>query len=1093
MYLKSISLKGFKSFPDRTRLEFGPGISVIVGPNGSGKSNITDAVLWALGEQSPLAVRGQSMQDMVFAGGEGVKGRAAAEVEVVIDNADGRLQTEFAEIAITRHVDRSGEGTYLLNGARCRLVDLLEVLSDSGLGKEMHSVISQGKVEAIVHSKAEDRTAMIEEAAGLTKHRKRRHRAQLKLRRTQDNLDRALDVEREARSRLRPLKRQAEAAELHARLERQGLEARGDLVGDELVGLRQELAAAERSASEARAGREAIDRELISGAHAREEAERSFAEHGRAREQLAGRLFAARSAGERLEIRLESARQALEAVRSRLQRSERALAEPRSTPEAEPEGGRLAELETELERLERERAARLDAELAEVEAERAAAEQAGTELEHRLQEIEQRLEEARAGAEEAAARGRELTGRGSEQNRAQAKLEVELEGLEERFRLAGESARESGWRLADRVDVDSGYEAALGAALGGRLGARVVGSVAEAAAAVERSADAGMRAIVSRGSAAQPAPSRVAPATGAERLREHVRPAEEVRSLVDRLLRDAWVLRRIADVPDSFNGVAVTREGVAYDGASREVWRSPAGGAERAIAERARREELHALLEGAAADHRRLHEEIERAALVQREASERRDLLEGELRDARRRRSETLESVRRCAWLIEQRREHGGGPEEARRAELSGEIAAERRLGERLERERSERATRRRRLESLAARDRELVPAAERLVSAIAEAGAAVAARRDALDAELSADQAAGEEVAARLRELATHEYELQARLREAAEALTHEEVKVAQVRDREAAVAQDLAAVGKRLGLELAPPAERLPGEGRAELEARLERLERRRERLGPVNPLAEREYEEAVAHVEELETQRTDLESALAELQGLIRETDRLIRDSFDETFEAAAKNFEDVIERLFPGGRGRLRRVSAARTPRPVLGGEEGDEREEAATFGERPAGAETGAADDHPSIDPAAGLPADGTYSDLNAVGIEIEVTPAGKTTRRLSLLSGGEKSLVALAFMFAVFLARPCPFYILDEVEAALDDANIDRFLALIRAYSDRAQFIVVTHQRRTMEAADVLYGVSMGKDGVSKVLSRRLEREAEPESRAQAA
>ena len=247
MYLKSITLKGFKSFPDRTRLEFGPGISVIVGPNGSGKSNVTDAVLWALGEQSPLAVRGQTMQDMVFAGGQGVKGRSSAQVEILIDNAAGRLQSEFAEISISREVDRSGEGTYRLNGARCRLVDLLEVLSDSGLGKEMHSVISQGKVEAIVHSKPEDRTAMIEEAAGLTKHRKRRHRAQLKLRRTQDNLDRALDVEREARSRLRPLKRQAEAAELHARLERQSLEARSGLMADDLIVLRQELATAAQS------------------------------------------------------------------------------------------------------------------------------------------------------------------------------------------------------------------------------------------------------------------------------------------------------------------------------------------------------------------------------------------------------------------------------------------------------------------------------------------------------------------------------------------------------------------------------------------------------------------------------------------------------------------------------------------------------------------------------------------------------------------------------------------------------------------------------------------------------------------------------
>ena len=232
VYLSSLTLKGFKSFPDRTRLEFGPGVSVIVGPNGSGKSNVTDAVLWALGEQSPLAVRGQSMQDVIFGGGHGVQARQAAEVELVLDNSDGTVDLPFGEISILRRLDRSGEGEYRLNGARCRLVDVIEVLSDTGLGKEMHSVISQGRVEAIVTSKPRDRRMLIEEAAGLGKHRKRRRRAQLKLERTQENLDRALDIEREARSRLRPLKRQAEAAELHARLERQTLETRWELARD---------------------------------------------------------------------------------------------------------------------------------------------------------------------------------------------------------------------------------------------------------------------------------------------------------------------------------------------------------------------------------------------------------------------------------------------------------------------------------------------------------------------------------------------------------------------------------------------------------------------------------------------------------------------------------------------------------------------------------------------------------------------------------------------------------------------------------------------------------------------------------------------
>src|SRR5438876_1919308 len=252
MHLRSITLKGFKSFPNRTRLEFAPGIAVIIGPNGSGKSNITDAVLWALGEQSPLAVRGQTMQDVIFAGGHGVPSRKEAEVEVVIDNANGALNSDFSEIAITRFLGRDGESGYRLNGARCRLIDVLEVLSDTGLGKEMHSVVSQGRVEHIVTSKPRDRRLLIEEAAGLGKHRKRRRRAQLKLQRTQDNLDRALDVEREARSRLRPLKRQAQAADIHARLERESAELRGRLLASELHAHATELSGAESAAAKAR-------------------------------------------------------------------------------------------------------------------------------------------------------------------------------------------------------------------------------------------------------------------------------------------------------------------------------------------------------------------------------------------------------------------------------------------------------------------------------------------------------------------------------------------------------------------------------------------------------------------------------------------------------------------------------------------------------------------------------------------------------------------------------------------------------------------------------------------------------------------------
>jgi chromosome segregation protein len=268
------------------------------------------------------------------------------------------------------------------------------------------------------------------------------------------------------------------------------------------------------------------------------------------------------------------------------------------------------------------------------------------------------------------------------------------------------------------------------------------------------------------------------------------------------------------------------------------------------------------------------------------------------------------------------------------------------------------------------------------------------------------------------------------------------------------------MAAIVEKLGEEVPPAETAMTEEERAEIDRRLERLDRRRAQIGPVNPLAEREYEEALEHVEQLQAQREDTERAMRELESLIREIDEEIERAFEETFEATAANFEEMVEHLFPGGRGRLRRVSL----RAVREEEQAPEAEE---------GAEVPEAD-----------PDEEEQEERDEFGVEIEVNPAGKSTRKLSLMSGGEKSLVALAFVFAVFLARPCPFYILDEVEAALDDANIDRFLQLIRRFSDRAQFVIVTHQKRTMDAADVLYGVTMGGDGVTKVVSRKLPREA---------
>ncbi len=509
----------------------------------------------------------------------------------------------------------------------------------------------------------------------------------------------------------------------------------------------------------------------------------------------------------------------------------------------------------------------------------------------------------------------------------------------------------------------------------------------------------------------------------------------------------------LAEVPEGFTGVAVTLAGRRLDGATGELSQSEPGGAERVLEERRRRDELVAESERAAAEELEAGRAAESAAEAIANADATRDAADAAHRRSAREAAEAAEAVSRTEWVIARRREAPDeGPGAVRRAELIAGLRAERRLAERIEAERAERTRSLERVRAGIESDAGIARDAERAAVALERAHAAVAARREQLAEQLDRHAAGGEETATALRGCAHEEAELQGRLRDASEAVTGAEVAAQQVRDTAADVERDLNDLAGRLGLEAQPATEPLPDDEREALDARVERLNRRREQLGPVNPLAKQEYDEAVAHVDELEEQRGDLESALAELEGLIAETDRRIRESFEETFEAAAKNFEEVVEHLFPGGRGRLRLVQSE-GPRAVIAGEEAPDAEDAAPAGEE---------DEQPEA------------------GVEIEVTPPGKSSKRLSLLSGGEKSLVALAFMFAVFLARPCPFYILDEVEAALDDINIDRFLQLVRRYSDRAQFIVVTHQKRTMDAADTLYGVSMGGDGISRVISRRL-------------
>jgi chromosome segregation protein len=1067
MHLKSLTLKGFKSFPDRTRLEFGPGVSVIVGPNGSGKSNVTDAVLWALGEQSPLAVRGASMQDVIFGGGRGVQARAAAEVELVLDNGEGSELLPMSEISILRRLDRSGDGEYRLNGARCRLVDVLEILSDTGLGKEMHSVVSQGRIEAIVTSKPRDRRLLIEEAAGLGKHRKRRRRAQLKLERTQDNLDRALDVEREARSRLRPLKRQAEAAELHQRLERQSVEARWELARDGARARRAGLAEAEAAAATAKAAREEAQQRLAAVARRREAAETALQARTQQREDLSARVYRARGASDRIELRGERAAETAASLAERIvrRRSQIEALEAQALEDAPDEAGRerVQQLEAQLAQLDRDHEAELERELEALEAQRATAVQQAEGLTDRVAAASEALKAADAAADGARRERREAEKAVEAARREAARVGAQLAAANQFLRTHA-GAPGGARALAGELAVADGYELALAAALDGRLGAALVDDLGAGAALLDRAGRDGARALVlapQGDEAAPPAAVGAAPVAGAQALVDLVDGPAAARAL----LADVWVVDDLDALPDDFAAVAVTTTGRAWSAATRELRQVAAGGAERVLAERNRRDRLIAESQGAVRAEQAALAAAQRTGGAVAAADAARDEADRAARQADRDRSAAAEELRRAGWLIEQRRQapqDGAGA--VRRAQVEGELAAERRTAQRAERERADRGRRLAFLRAQLAADVALEPQARALAQALIGMVAAVANRVEALEAELAADRAAGEGVARELRECAREEVEIQAALRQRGDQVTATEVRAQQLRDAQAAATAELQELAQTLELPAEPATEPLDPQEAQALRQRIERLARRREQLGPVNPLARDEYAEAVAHVEGLEAQREDLETALRELKQLIRDTDREIRETFEATFNAAAEHFEQLAADVFPGGRGRLRLVREDAGPRPVLGG------------------AQDGEAPSQEAIEAAAEAQADEEAAppEEDLLGVEIEITPAGKSSKRLSLLSGGEKSMTAVAFLFAVFLAKPCPFYILDEVEAALDDLNLERFLTLLTRYADRAQFIVVTHQKKTMDAADALYGVSMGGDGVSKVVSRRL-------------
>jgi chromosome segregation protein len=950
VHLSAIKLRGFKSFPDPVEIRLEPGVAVVVGPNGSGKSNVADGIVWAAGSLAPTELRAEKPDDVLFAGGGDRKPAEFCEVELLFDNADGGGPMDYSELSVARRLHRGGEGQYLVNRVGVRRIDVVELLADLGLGGQMHSIVGQGKVEEILASTPEKRREFVEEAAGLGRFKRRRHRAELKLARVEIQVERARDVEDEVRKRLRPLALQATAAE------------RAERAAAELAGLRARIAELDLAGCEARLA-ETDERRLaaqLARRHAEERLEAVLRERDAAEEELAdaaGRREAATAALYRLTgVRERLALRREQAEGLRVHEPDPAAARERATlrevraklDEAVARRAALTELSTALERVavRRENAARLAAEL------RAAAEMPA-------EALKSARDEAVAAARAAALERDDLAAHAELARERLAALDrslAEREGLPPAARAFAEEGR----RLAlDEIQAEAGAEKAVAASLGWRASALLADDPESGLELLDqaRAAGLGTLVVITRPPALLPVVSR-----------------QELLSVTE---------------------PSVTPEGFGYDPARGDLW-----------------------FAGEAAEAVLLELEARRRALAEDV-----DVLERRARDAAERAEFAAETARRAeaafaevAHLVGVRLGQLAALAERLAAaltiesadvteELRGVAAAEGHL-------RRAAAEIAERVGPLTGGDPAVGAAAERLLTVLTDAEA-VAERFEApLRARVDAGGTRTQELAARLRELGAAEAELRRETSEAGERTAAVDVERARIEAEADEARRRFEAAG----------AEAAEGDDLDALAERAERLERRLESLGKVNPFAKEEYEAEKARLEELSVQREDLDASLRELEQLRDDLTETVERRFGETFGAVQENFAEVAATLFPGGEGRLQLVED----------------------------------------------------------GIEVELRPAGKRITRLSLLSGGEKALGAISFLFALFLARPCPFYLLDEVEAALDDTNIGRFVELLRSYADRAQFVVITHQKRTMEAADVLYGVTMGADGISQVVSRRL-------------
>jgi chromosome segregation protein len=1204
VYLKALTLRGFKSFASATSMRFEPGITCVVGPNGSGKSNVVDAFSWVMGEQGVKPLRGGKMEDVVFAGTAGRPPLGRAEVTLTIDNSDGALPIEYAEVTISRLLFRSGQSEYAINGDHCRLLDVQELLSDTGLGREMHVIVGQGQLDEVLTSGPDARRALIEEAAGVLKHRRRKEKALRKLEAMQANLTRLVDLTGELGRRLKPLGRQAEIARKAVTIQAELRDAKLRLLADDYATLAAELERDETDEAAITARRAALEAGLT-------EARAAEARLETAEQQHAPRLAAAQEAF----FGLSSLSERLRAVLSLAGERHRHLSAPpepqrpgRDPDELDAEAARLREQEAEL----KQRLGTARDQLSAVVARRAAAEAAVADAERRIaadaraaaaqaerlarlrsqvgaarskvaaaQEEAGRLsaayEQAGARAERAqqeyaelqdvvADRGEDRAGLAAEQERAAARLaqsgerlarlraeerkasaeraalQARVETLQEAVRrgsdasevLLADTGRFTGviGSLAELLTVRDGAADAVAAALGSVAGAVAVTDLDAAVAILTalRGEDAGQAGLViadSNGSAAPvrgpaanghrpdgipraadlvEAPPALAPAVA--ELLDGVLVADDLRQGLDviraepglrvvtregDLIGARWARGGSAGAPSLLGLRATAQEAAARlseaehrcsraqrelasatedDDTARQAVAEAQTGLQEADAAAAETSGRLGALAGAA---RAAQGEAGRlaAAIAAADRSREKDLaqladLQGKLAVAEAQSGTGASGERQASDGAgegtnpdQEAAGHGAPDKEALAAEATAARGSEmearlevRTLEERLRAV----AGRGDALASAAAAERKAIQLArvrsarraeQAVVAAAVAAGAMTAvtaiersramADAERQDAERASKERDGElkAVRARIRELADEH--------DAAVSTAHgAEIERASRRMRlDQAAARAVEEFGidadtllTEYGPEVPVPAgqdDQLPQPyDRAATQKRAQSAQKMLDQLGKVNPLALEEFSALQERHAFLTTQLEDLKRTRRDLLTVVKEVDDRVQQVFASAYEDIAREFEDIIGRLFPGGDGRL-----------VL-------------------------------TEP----------DDMLVTGIEIEARPPGKKVRRLSLLSGGERALTAIAFVLAIFKARPSPFYVLDEVEAALDDANLQRLLEIFTELRQMSQLIIVTHQQRTMEIADTLYGISMRGDGVSNVVSQRL-RESE--------